>query len=185
VLGFFTYGPPVAGVDGTNEIDIEFARWGLNASTSPNLFYTTWPASINDSRSYNSVFFNQTTSYTTHRMTWSSTAVSWESLYGFQSDNTNLFFSWQTPANFASAVPQASAPIHINLWVYLDGTTDPSPSDGNPVEVIVHDFTYIDLTTSITTPGVASITSFVFITISYNSLIINLAIISLCTVYVW
>jgi hypothetical protein len=174
VLGFFTYGPPVAGVDGTNEIDIEFSRWGQNTSTAPNLFYTVWPASLNDSKNYTSVFFNQTTPYTTHRMTWSSTAVSMKSLYGFYNDDTNLFYSWQTPANFVTAVPQATAPIHMNLWVFLDGTTDPSPSDGNPVEVIIHDFVYATPTANLTTSGVATVTSFTLILVLANIVMILL-----------
>ncbi len=42
VLGLFTYG----GADGTNEIDIEFAKWGVTDSAASNLFYTIYPRAL-------------------------------------------------------------------------------------------------------------------------------------------
>ncbi|CAF2840879.1 unnamed protein product, partial [Rotaria sp. Silwood2] len=165
VLGLFTYGPPVAGVDGTNEIDIEFSRWGQNGSVAPNLYYTVWPATINDSTNATWMFYNQTSLYTTHRIMWSSVSVAMKSLHEFQNDDTNLFHSWQSWPGYASAKPQATAPIHMNLWVFHYGTTDRSPSNGNPIEIIIHDFTYVDPTVSSTITGVASVMLFETVTI--------------------
>jgi hypothetical protein len=72
VLGLFSYqGPP-----GTNEIDIEMARWG--DPNNPNLHYTIWP-SFADSACQSDMYacprgesFNFTLSgtYTTHRYIW-------------------------------------------------------------------------------------------------------------------
>lgn len=42
VLGLFNYPEPNVGVDGTNEIDIEFAQWGEPGN--PILNYTIFPA---------------------------------------------------------------------------------------------------------------------------------------------
>ena len=42
VLGLFNYPPPEVGPDGTNEIDIEIAKWGI--PDAPNLNFTVWPA---------------------------------------------------------------------------------------------------------------------------------------------
>ena len=160
VLGLFTYGPPVAGVDGTNELDIEFSRWGQNSSTTPNLYYTVWPSTLNYSTDATSILYNQTSSSTTHRVIWSLGSVTMKSLYGFQNDNTNLFQSWQSAPSYAISVPNATAPIHMNLWVFHYGTTDRSTSNGNPVKIIIHDFTYADPTVSTSTSVVSSATLF-------------------------
>lgn len=176
VLGLFTYGPPVAGADGTNEIDIEFARWDQNGSAVPNIFNTIWPATLNNSHHGTSLFYNQTNLKTTHRFTWSSTSISMKSLYGFQDDDTNLFHSWQSSPNYTSAIPQASAPIHMNLWVFHFGTLDRSPRNGQPVEVVIHDFKYIDknavLTTSVgsfaTSLKFIDLIAFIFAVVSYT-----------------
>ena len=143
VLSLYTYEPPVAGVYGTNQINIDFSRWGLNTSVAPNLFYNVWPVSINDTKNGTSLVYRQSSPYTTHRMTWSSTSVLFQSLYGFHNDDTNLFQRWETSASFAPAIPQATAPIHMNLWIFHSDTGDRSPSNGNRVEVIIHDFMYI------------------------------------------
>jgi len=41
-LGLFNYPTPDVGADGTNKIDIEFAKWGKPEAPVGN--YTVWPA---------------------------------------------------------------------------------------------------------------------------------------------
>jgi len=142
VLSLYTYRPLIAGVDGTNQITIDFSRWEQNTSTAPNLFYNVWPASTNETKNGISFLYSQTSPYTTHRIIWSPKLVSFKSLHGFQNGDANLFQSWQSSVAFATAVPQAAAPIHIKLWIFHSATGDLSPTDGNQIEVIIHDFTY-------------------------------------------
>jgi hypothetical protein len=58
------------------------------------------------------------------------------------SQTKNLTFSYKTPSNFSSAMPIIGAPIHMNLWSY-EGKP---PINGKEVEIIIHDFTYIQAT---------------------------------------
>src|ERR1700722_10085528 len=50
VFGFFLYPPASVGPDGTNEIDVEFSRWGNSNAYNGN--YTVWPTSLSVNRSW-------------------------------------------------------------------------------------------------------------------------------------
>ncbi|CAF1382160.1 unnamed protein product [Rotaria sordida] len=136
VLGLFTYKGP----DGTNEIDIEMAKWGRTEAEASNLFYTVYPHTlgIHDPVSSGTRISLQGT-YTTHQFTWTPENVSFQSQHGFMtSPNTNIFFSYQTPTDFASSMPYTSTPLHLNLWAFQGQP----PTNGQPVEIIIHDFKY-------------------------------------------
>jgi hypothetical protein len=55
------------------------------------------------------------------------------------SPDRNIFFAYQTPANFTAAMPYLDAPLHMNLWAFQGKP----PTDGQEVEIIIHDFKYI------------------------------------------
>jgi hypothetical protein len=95
-----------------------------------------------------SFLYNQPSLYTTHQITWSSTSVSFKSLNGFQTDNTDTLQSWESAASFASAVPRAAAPIHLSLRIVHSPVGDLSPTNNAPVEVILHNFTHQNQSTS-------------------------------------
>ncbi|CAF1517494.1 unnamed protein product [Adineta ricciae] len=126
----------------TNEVNIEFARWGLNPLMSPNLFYNIWPAKNNESKTGSSFFYNNKNIYTTQRFIWSSESVAFKSISGFRNDDADTVQSWQSSSDFSIAVPQESAPVHMNLRIFHSSNSDCFPSDGKPVEVIIHDFIY-------------------------------------------
>ena len=48
----------------------------------------------------------------------------------------------------------------MNLRVFHYGTLDWSPSDGRPLEVVMHDFQYNDLSAGTIKPAVASTSTF-------------------------
>lgn len=132
VFGLFSYG----GVDGINEIDIEYAKWGNSSSNIGNYgaypkvqggghVGATFPVSLNGS-------------YTTQRFTWRSGSIYFQSLNGHYNDNSYQYKSWTTPSNWASKVPSISMPVHINLWL----KNHTPPSNGQPVEVVVQNFTF-------------------------------------------
>ncbi|XP_037035095.1 uncharacterized protein LOC119073618 isoform X3 [Bradysia coprophila] len=134
VLGLFTYG----GVDYINEIDIEIAKWGRNQSS--NLFYTVYPSDLNGSKSVSSeIQMILQGTYTTHQFNWTKDYVRFQSQHGFKSSPTeNVFFSYQTPANFTHSMPVIRVPLHMNLWMFKGRP----PTDGKEVEIVVNDFQY-------------------------------------------
>ena len=133
VLGLFPY----LGPDGNNEIDIEYSRWG-NA-TGSNGWWTVYPDSGTTigQKIYD---FSLTGTYTTSRFTWSSSGIQYWLMGGFQSIGTtnNVIENWDyTPTKPSRNIPQTAMPLHINLR--LD--KGHAPTNGLPVEVIIHSFT--------------------------------------------
>ena len=139
VLGLFTYG----GADGTNEIDIEVARWGRREPEASNFFYTVYPDTLGAAKPVSSgTRLSLQGTYTTHQFIWSRENVALQIQGGFknQTDVKNDIFAYKTPSNFSSAMPYITAPIHMNLWSFQGKP----PIDGQEVEIIIHGFTYIE-----------------------------------------
>ena len=138
VLGLFTYG----GADGTNEIDIEVARWGATDPNASNIFYTIYPHTLGVAKPVSSgTRLSLQGTYTTHQFIWSRYNVASQIQGGFIKDSStkNLIYSYTTPNEFSSAMPIIPAPIHMNLWAFKGRP----PTDGKEVEIIIHDFQYI------------------------------------------
>jgi hypothetical protein len=131
VLGLFNY----SGRNEYDEMDIEFARWGNNAW--PNLNYTVWPAASGYSTWSHTKNFTLSGTYTTQRFTRSLNSVVFKSMGGFYNDDTNLFET-ATCTSPASSISTSAMPVHMNLWLYGGN----APSDGNEVEVIIHNFKF-------------------------------------------
>lgn len=137
VLGLFNYPTADVGEDGTNEIDIEIARWGT--AGNPNGNYTVWPTDVSLSRESFNFPFTLTGVNSTHRFTWSGSQIYFQSLYGLRDDNTNQFAEWlYAPADAASYIPQQAMPVHINLWL-VRGL---KPSNLREVEIVIKNFKY-------------------------------------------
>jgi hypothetical protein len=138
VLGLFTYG----GADGTNEIDIEVAKWGRTEAAASNFFYTVYPHTLGVAKQVSSgTRISLQGTYTTHQFKWTPYRVTYHSQHGFtkKPKATHAIFSYTTPAAFTPAMPHISAPLHMNLWAF-EGKP---PTDGKEVEIIIHDFKYI------------------------------------------
>jgi hypothetical protein len=138
VLGLFNYPTPDVGADSTNEIDIEFARWG-NASY-PNGNYTVYPTH-NLLQSRSSTFqFALNGDQTTQRFTWTASSITFESLVGFTDGSADAFGSWVfTPRISGARISRSPMPVHINLWLF-DGQ---GPSNGQPVEIVINAFRFV------------------------------------------
>ncbi len=136
VLGLFTYG----GEDGTNEIDIEVAKWGRKEPEVSNLFYTVYPRALGVAKPVSvGTRMSLQGTYTTHQFNWTSNHVAYQSQHGFMtSPIENIFFSYLTPKNFTTSMPYIDAPLHLNLWAFQGKP----PTDGREVEIIIHDFKY-------------------------------------------
>lgn len=139
VLGLFNYPTATIGPDGTNEIDIEYSKWGNDASNIGN--FVIYPAKLIAGYSKWSSSFpaSLTGTYTTQRFTWTSGSVIFQSLHGWTTGNNNLIYSKSyTPSRTKSKsyIPQKSLPLHMNLWLFRGS----APSNNLPVEVIISKF---------------------------------------------
>jgi hypothetical protein len=133
VVGLFPY----LGPSGTNEIDIEYSRWG--SATNDNLWWTVYPNSgTTIGRAH--FPFSLTGTYTTSRFTWNPTSVAFWLMGGFQPIGTtgNIIDSWTYPSTTTN-IPQHAMPLHINLWLYKGHP----PSDGRPVEIVIKSFSKV------------------------------------------
>lgn len=137
VLGLFNYPPDDVGPDATNEIDIEFARWG--APANPNGNYTVWPAEAGRKNSSHTFEFALGGTYTTQRFRWSRDAILFQSLHGHTDGDANEFARWEfRPGTFAQDIPQQPMPLHLNLWLFGGH----APTDGKEVEIVVSALRY-------------------------------------------
>jgi hypothetical protein len=146
VLGLYPYGPAAGiGSDGTNEIDIEFARWGNSAWADGN--YTVYPNS-GSTVGATTFDFSLNGTYSTSRFVWSGTGISFSVLEGFKElgDTSGMIKKWTyAPSSPATNIPQRAMPLGMNLWICSDGcTTDPTAG----VEIIVRSFTFVPPGTS-------------------------------------
>jgi hypothetical protein len=137
VLGLFDYTVPGVGPDGTNEIDIEFSRWGN--PKWPNGNYTVYPAKTGKPDTTHAFELTDASAESTHRFIRSSASVGFQSLAGHQNNGAGLYESWTfAPKNPQALVPQAPLPVHINLWL----AKGKPPIDGQEVEVVIRSFTF-------------------------------------------
>ncbi len=140
VLGLFPYGPAAnIGVSGTNEIDIEWARWGYADGT--NVGFTNYPnsGSVVGNKSYKATLGGSKSS--TARFTWTSEYIESSVYEGHRAltSEQGLLAKWKyEPQNPSTNIPQQAMPLGINLWCF--GTP---PSDGKNQEIVIRDFQFI------------------------------------------
>jgi hypothetical protein len=141
VLGLFKYPTADIGKDGTNEIDIEFARWG-NETAENNADYVVYPA-VGARAPDDHISFKVTLTgdYTTHRFRWECHEVAFQSLHGHRDDDIGEFEHWRYTPGKPRLIPQQPTPVRINLWLF-DGI---APSDSTEVEIIISQFTFTPL----------------------------------------
>ncbi|MBL0371754.1 glycoside hydrolase family 16 protein [Rhizobium sp. KVB221] len=137
VFGFFNYPSSDVGPDATNEIDIEFARWGNNSYQPLN--YTVWPAVAGLSNAHKTFEFRRGVRRSLHRFTWSREQVVYSSveLKANGSPGSESYWAFK-PADFQDRIASSPMSIYFNLW----GFRGQKPSDGKPVEVIVNSFKF-------------------------------------------
>ncbi|GAB3347058.1 glycoside hydrolase family 16 protein [Lysobacter tyrosinilyticus] len=135
VLGLFNYPTSDVGADGTNEIDIEFARWG--DANADKLNYTAWPVQASLGPSGNTFPLALTGNYSTHRFNWQPTFIRYQSTHGHFDDNRYPIADWTfAPTDYSKRIGHAAMPVHMNLWLF--GT----PSTRQTIEVIISQFKY-------------------------------------------
>ena len=137
VLGLFNYPTPDVGGDGTNEIDIEFARWGDALASVGN--FTVWQASGARPPDNHAVFgLAGSGDLTTHNFSWQSRQISFHSFKGGTEDKTKEISHWEYAPDEPRLIPQQPMPIHLNLWLFRGQP----PTDNKEVEIVVRAFTF-------------------------------------------
>jgi hypothetical protein len=140
VLGLFNYPPPDVGPGATNEIDIEYARWG-NAR-NPNGNFTLWPAREGEKSVSHTFSVPADIEQATHRFLWLPDRIVWQALRGHSKnarDDRGEFARWEfkPPAN-SGLIPQKPLPVLINLWLFQGK----APTDGKEVSVTLARFAH-------------------------------------------
>jgi hypothetical protein len=115
---------------------VEFARWG-NASNGI-LNYTVYPATNGKPTFHNERDFSMSGTYSTHRFRRTSNTVTFKSLHGHVDNDANLFATSTCNAPPYS-ISKLSMPVYMNLWLFQGM----APSDGNSVEIVIHEFKFI------------------------------------------
>lgn len=140
VLGLFPYGPAAGiGGDGTNEIDIEFARWGQ--ASGPNADFTDYPNSGSVIGETTFKFSLGGGTSATARFTWTKDSIESAVLKGHQplASEAELIKKWKyAPQNPGTNIPQQAMPLGMNLWCFGS-----PPTDGQNVEIVIRDFQFI------------------------------------------
>ena len=135
VLGLFNYPPSFVGPDGTNEIDIEFTRWGIAGANQLN--YTIFPATKGLSETTQNFPFTMNGDYSTHRFVWKKQLVRFQSSNGHYDTNALPIADWTyAPADYAQRIGSAPVPVRMNIW-----KTD-VPTNGQAVEIVISSFTF-------------------------------------------
>ncbi len=138
VFGLFDYPTPAVGPDGTNEIDIEYSRWGNPAYPLGN--YTVYPAHSGLPHVSQTFAVPPGIFDTTQRFDRRSGEVSLQSLRGYRNDDREEIAHWTCrPADSKQRLPQQPLPVHINLWL-MRGRP---PRNGREVEIVVKQFSFI------------------------------------------
>ena len=140
VLGLFPYTRPDVGPDGTNEIDIEFARWGKAETPVGN--FSVWPAveAAKNKIQTHPFDFKLDGDYTTNRFDWSAKSVEFWMLGGHRDDNENIIATWKyAPEEPQKFVPQNPLPLHINFWLFRGKP----PQNDQGAEVIISKFSFV------------------------------------------
>ncbi|PKO25902.1 MAG: hypothetical protein CVU32_03875, partial [Betaproteobacteria bacterium HGW-Betaproteobacteria-5] len=144
VFGMFNYPPADFGEDrdGTNEIDIELAKWGFNFF--PFGHYTVYPPEhippyVNESYSFN---INSGHADATHRFVWDRKFITFQSLYGHTDDDSNEIVKKVLPSQDShrnsTYVPQKPLPVFTNLWLHKGN----APASNSDIVVKVKSFKF-------------------------------------------
>jgi hypothetical protein len=141
VLGLFSYGPAhQIGVDGENEIDVEFSQWNRTCGGC-DADFTVYPSTGNrkpdGSPSWEENFYVTGGTLTTARMQWRSGEIVFTIMNGVQPIGTTAnVIRTKTYASNAVNIPQDAAPVGINLWCFQ---TTPAKEQS----VVIRDFQFV------------------------------------------
>jgi len=133
VGGLFTY---LDGTDESEEIDIEFSKWGDKNKMS-NAQYAIQPSEIKANK--NSFKLELTGDATTHIIDWKPGKIDFISYHGHNTttpDSAMIINKWSYSGKDVPVNPNGK--IHINLWLFKRKLID--PADHPEAELIIRSF---------------------------------------------
>ena len=141
VLGLFFYEGP----DGTNEIDIEFSKFGDTSPLATNADYCVYPKNVNESPTCYDWDVTLSGTFTTQRFEWAKKKVEFWTIGGHHdiTSETNIIQNWlfqPSGRSWRRLIPQDDMRMHMNLWLFQGN----APIDGNTVEVVIRAFDYVN-----------------------------------------
>ncbi|MBC8101682.1 MAG: glycoside hydrolase family 16 protein [Cytophagales bacterium] len=140
VAGLFNYPPPEVGPNRTNEIDVEWARWGNAKNPIGN--FTLWPAKPGAKPVSHTFNPPPGIAEATHRFLWLPDRILWQSFRGHKKnlqDQGGEFARWEfKPPAGSGLIPQRPLPVLINLWLF-EGRP---PQSGRETMMILSRFTH-------------------------------------------
>ena len=151
VVGLFTY------LNDTQEIDIEFARWGDQAAFNGQYVIQPYYKQGNINR----FPMDPEGQNSTHQFDWCKNYIKFQSHLGTIGQNTseNLIEEWYY---YGTDNPKPSTErVHMNLWLFQGQ----SPRDSNEAEVIIENFEYKSIACDETVPSMDPVLIAIGITI--------------------
>ena len=136
VLGLFNYPLPGGGPDGTQEIDIEYSRWGRPASLPAS--ETIYPAHLGPKSTTHEFAVPPGLTQSTHRFEWQPAALYFQCYAGHGSPAQPPYENWTFRPADRKRLPSPPLPVHLNLWL-VDGHP---PINGQEVEIVVDKFSF-------------------------------------------
>jgi len=142
VLAGFTYGPQIGtGIDGQNEIDVEFSKWNA-INNKNNVDFDIYPPPGALKGANVEYDLNYTGSDTvTVRVDWSAAQITetlWSGVVPITASTKTADATW-TYNGDKSTIPQAACPFMFNLWTFKTLPTV-------PIDAIVQSFQYVPAT---------------------------------------
>jgi hypothetical protein len=148
IFGMFSY-PDNSDkpLDGFDEIDIEYSRWGKKNSPT-NFDYNAYgddhsPAFL-DTRNYHISLGSNT--YTTQRYLRHPKKMVFESMSGFHDNDADPYQYDFIPASIKFKPAERKMPVIVNLWLYKphgSASKPIPPSDGKEVEIVIRSFKFL------------------------------------------
>ena len=137
VLGLFNYPTMDVGPDGSNEIDIEIARWGQDAAPAGN--FTVWPGKESEPHGSRTFQIPAGARRFTHQFVWQTDHVDFASTtLGPQGKPIPLEAWSYRPENAERRIGQHPESVLINLWLFRGM----APADAKEAEVVIRSFQY-------------------------------------------
>jgi len=139
VLSGFTYGPDHGyGVDGENELDVEFAKWNVTGNQY-NGDFTYYPITGHKGSNVNRNWTYTGGTTCTCRIDWSPTSVVssiWSGTVATNAPTSSANVTWTYTNSNLITIPQHVAPFIFNLWAFGQLPTQ-------AVDVTVKNFQFI------------------------------------------
>ncbi len=135
VVGLFNYPPSNVAPDETNEIDIEFTKWGIAGANALN--YTIYPAVTGVPYTTQNFPIAMNGDFSTHRFIWKRQSIRFQSTNGHYDNNPLPIADWTyAPADYAQRIGSTPIPVFMNIWMTA------APTNGLPVEIVISSFKF-------------------------------------------